>query len=216
VRCSDGNEGASWQLSPTQPRAHHELPPAHLSAPPTIDDHPRLLALLHGPLRLVMAQRPFEGDLATTIAEPLDSDPSTVRGWVQRLNREGIAGLNDRPRSGRPRLAEPRAWKGSLSEQASMGCPKTRLDGVPSAPDPPRRHRAGPRASVTTRATNAGFLQLPGRVVTRWLGEHPRVRLILGLRSCPHHHPVERIRGAMRTYLATTPVETMAGRVRQV
>ncbi|HLH69389.1 MAG TPA: hypothetical protein VKY90_10240 [Candidatus Dormibacteraeota bacterium] len=97
-----------------------------------------------------------------------------------------------------------------------MGCPKTRLDGVPSAPDPPRRHRAGPRASVTTRATNAGFLQLPGRVVTRWLGEHPRVRLILGLRSCPHHHPVERIRGAMRTYLATTPVETMAGRVRQV
>jgi len=70
-----------------------------------------------------MAQRPFEGDLATTIAEPLDSDPSTVRGWVQRLNREGIAGLNDRPRSGRPRLAEPRAWKGSLSEQAPMGCP---------------------------------------------------------------------------------------------
>ncbi len=53
------------------------------------------------------------------------------------------------------------------------------------------------------------------RVVTRWLGERPQVRLILGPRSCPRHHPVERIRG-MRTYLATTPVETMAGRVRQV
>ncbi|HLH70970.1 MAG TPA: hypothetical protein VKY90_18610 [Candidatus Dormibacteraeota bacterium] len=54
------------------------------------------------------------------------------------------------------------------------------------------------------------------RVVTRWLGERPQVRLILGPRSCPRHHPVERIWRATRTYLATTPVETMAGRVRQV
>jgi transposase len=53
------------------------------------------------------------------------------------------------------------------------------------------------------------------RAVTRWLGEH-RVRLVFGPRSCPHHHPVERIWGAMKTYLASTPVETMAGRVGQV
>ncbi len=121
-----------------------------------------------------------------------------------------------------------------------MGCPETRLDGVPSAPDPLRRHRAGPRAPVTTRATSAGFLQLlervvaaypsapaiailldnvaihRSRVVTHRLGEYPQVRLIFGPRYCPHHNPVERIWGAMRTYLANTPVETMTGRVRQV
>jgi transposase len=54
------------------------------------------------------------------------------------------------------------------------------------------------------------------RAVTRRLGEHPQVRLVFGPRSCPHHHPVERIWGAMKIYLANTPVETMAGRVGQV
>ncbi len=49
-----------------------------------------------------------EGYPATTIAEPLGYDPSTVRRWIQRLNREGIAELSDRPRSGRPRLGSPR------------------------------------------------------------------------------------------------------------
>jgi len=49
-----------------------------------------------------------EGYPATTIAELLGSDPSTVRRWIQRLNREGIAELSDRPRSGRPRLDSPR------------------------------------------------------------------------------------------------------------
>jgi transposase len=31
-----------------------------------------------------------------------------VRRWTQRFNREGIAGLSDRPRSGRPRLSSSR------------------------------------------------------------------------------------------------------------
>ena len=42
---------------------------------------------------------------------------------------------------------------------------ETRLDGVPSAPDSLRGHRAGQRASVTARATRVGFLALPERVV---------------------------------------------------
>jgi len=53
------------------------------------------------------------------------------------------------------------------------------------------------------------------RVAARWVGGYPQVRLILAPRSCPHH-PVERIRGATMIYLANPPVETMAGRVRQV
>jgi len=60
---------------------------------------------------------------APTIAERFGHAPSTVRHWIQRGTREGIGGLSDRPRSGRPwlgsprlearlrrRLAEPRAW----------------------------------------------------------------------------------------------------------
>jgi transposase len=56
-------------------------------------------------------------------ADLLGCDASTVRRWIHRYNAEGIAGLADRPRSGRPRLgsptlsrrirrllAEPKAW----------------------------------------------------------------------------------------------------------
>jgi len=38
------------------------------------------------------------------IAELLDCHPATVRRWIIRFNDEGLAGLADRPRSGRPRL----------------------------------------------------------------------------------------------------------------
>jgi hypothetical protein len=38
------------------------------------------------------------------IAALLDCHPATVRRWISRFNREGAAGLADRPRSGRPRL----------------------------------------------------------------------------------------------------------------
>jgi len=34
----------------------------------------------------------------------LDCHPATVRRWISRFNGEGISGLADRPRSGRPRL----------------------------------------------------------------------------------------------------------------
>ena len=41
---------------------------------------------------------------AAQIAELLDCHPATVRRWIARFNGEGLAGLADRPRSGRPRL----------------------------------------------------------------------------------------------------------------
>jgi hypothetical protein len=77
---------------------------------------------------------------------------------------------------------------------------------VPSAPDPLRRHRAGLRASVTTRATDAGFPGFPERVVAAYSSPpaiailldqdpiaaapplargRPQVRLVLAPRSCP-------------------------------
>ena len=41
---------------------------------------------------------------AAQIAELLECHPATVRRWIGRFNGEGLAGLADRPRCGRPRL----------------------------------------------------------------------------------------------------------------
>jgi transposase len=68
----------------------------------------RLQAGLRGPwrqaVRAVMVQLSLHGLPAATIAELLDCHPATVRRWISRFGAEGMAGLADRPRSGRPRL----------------------------------------------------------------------------------------------------------------
>lgn len=65
----------------------------------------------------------LRGLTASEIAALFEYDPRTVRRWIDRYNREGVAGLEDRPRSGAPRLGgaglgrrirmllrEPGAW----------------------------------------------------------------------------------------------------------
>ena len=47
------------------------------------------------------------GEGAPAIAERLRLDADTVRGWIHRLNAEGLAGLEDRPRAGRPPTYAP-------------------------------------------------------------------------------------------------------------
>ena len=67
---------------------------------------------LHGDLhgrwrqatRAVMMLLSLHGLTAAQIAELLDCHPATVRRWIGRFNAEGLAGLVDRPRCGRPRL----------------------------------------------------------------------------------------------------------------
>jgi transposase len=54
------------------------------------------------------------------------------------------------------------------------------------------------------------------KIVGRWLGKHPRMRVLHGARYSPHDNPVERIWGALKAYLANSPTLTIAGRVRQV
>ena len=54
--------------------------------------------------RAVMVLLSLHGLPPAQIAELLDCHPATVRRWISRFNREGLAGLADRPRSGRPRL----------------------------------------------------------------------------------------------------------------
>ena len=46
----------------------------------------------------------LHGSPPSQIAELLDCHPATVRRWISRFNGEGLAGLSDRPRSGRPAL----------------------------------------------------------------------------------------------------------------
>ena len=54
--------------------------------------------------RAVMVLLSLHGLPPAQIAELLDCHPATVRRWISRFNREGLAGLADRPRSGRPAL----------------------------------------------------------------------------------------------------------------
>jgi hypothetical protein len=68
----------------------------------------QLEADLHGQwrqaTRAVMVLLSLHGLPPAQIAELLNCHPATVRRWVSRFNSEGLAGLADRPRSGRPRL----------------------------------------------------------------------------------------------------------------
>ena len=67
----------------------------------------RLHAQLRGPwrqaARAVMVLLSLHELPAAQIAELLECQP-TVRRWISRFNGEGLAGLADRPRSGRPAL----------------------------------------------------------------------------------------------------------------
>jgi transposase len=57
----------------------------------------------------------------TTVADTCHCDPRVVRKWFSRFRGEGVAGLEDRKRSGRPRRVDDDALAGLLSciEQTS-------------------------------------------------------------------------------------------------
>jgi transposase len=103
------------------------LRPAHVFANPSADAQAQIVALLQGPwrfaLRLVMIWLSLRGLTASQIAALFEYEPRTVRRWIERYNRQGVAGLDDRPRSGAPRLGgqglarririllrQPKAW----------------------------------------------------------------------------------------------------------
>ncbi len=48
-----------------------------------------------------------QGQSAPAIAGQLRLDAYTARGWIRRFNGEGLAGLEDRPRAGRPPTYSP-------------------------------------------------------------------------------------------------------------
>ena len=81
--------------------------PAHLYARMPAEQYTELITALHGPwrtaTRIVIAVLSATGMSAPEIAELLHYDPATVRRWIIRHQREGLTGLPDRPRRGRPR-----------------------------------------------------------------------------------------------------------------
>jgi transposase len=101
--------------------------PTHVYARIPAEQHTELITALHGPwrtaTRMVIIVLSAAGLSASEIAEVLHYDPATVRRWITRHHNEGLAGLPDRPRTGRPRqgsrrlgerihrlLQTPKAW----------------------------------------------------------------------------------------------------------
>jgi transposase len=101
--------------------------PAHMYARMPAEQHTQLITALHGPwrtaTRMVIIVLSAAGMSASEIADLLHYDPATVRRWITRHQQEGLTGLPDRPRTGRPRkgsarlsnrigwlLTTPKAW----------------------------------------------------------------------------------------------------------
>jgi transposase len=57
--------------------------------------------------RAQIIQLASEGLLVPAIAQRLSSGKDVVRQWLKRCNAQGLAGLQDRPRSGRPATYTP-------------------------------------------------------------------------------------------------------------
>src|SRR5258707_4247019 len=68
----------------------------------------QIMDLLHGrwrtATRLIMVVLSAAGMSPAQIADLFDYHPATVRRWLHRYTTDGIPGLPDRPRPGRPRL----------------------------------------------------------------------------------------------------------------
>ena len=120
--------------------------------------------------RAVMVLLSLHGLPPSQIAELLDCHPATVRRWIGRFNGEGLAGLADRPRSGRPALggrrltgriaallARPRLWNPAADPAVPGLAADQHADAIPAGPaggdlaaaeaDRPRRPEIG-RAHV--------------------------------------------------------------------
>jgi len=91
--------------------------------------------------RAVMVLLSLHGLPPAQIAALLGCHPATVRRWISRFNDEGLAGLADRPRSGRPAL-------GGRQLTGRIAAPLARPGPVDSAPI--RRYLGWPQASGRT------------------------------------------------------------------
>lgn len=77
--------------------------------------------------RAQIIQQAHQGGTVAAIAEHLRLNPQTVRDWLKRFNAEGLAGLDDRPRSGKPPTYTPEqagaVIAAALSDPQELGLP---------------------------------------------------------------------------------------------
>ncbi len=97
--------------------------------------------------RAVMVLLLLHGLPPSQIAVLLDCHPATVRRWIDRFNREGLAGLADRPLPGRPRLGG-RRLTGRIATLLSRPGPWT----LPRI----RRYLGRPQVSMRTPSPTSG------------------------------------------------------------
>ena len=68
-----------------------------------------------------------QGHAVTAVADHLRLNPQTVRDWLKRFNAGGLAGLDDRPRSGKPPTYTPEQAGAviatALSDPQGLGLP---------------------------------------------------------------------------------------------
>jgi transposase len=83
-------------------------------SPMTADEVDMIQRLAHSrtePARLVERARMIwlaqQGQQVPAIARELRLCPATIRSWLKRFNRQGLAGLQEAPRSGRPATYTP-------------------------------------------------------------------------------------------------------------
>src|SRR5438552_19073575 len=118
----------------------------------------RLRADLRGRWRLamraVMVMLSSQGLPAAQVAGLLECHPVTVRRWIARFNAEGLAGLADRPRSGRPPLGG-RRLPGRITALLRRPGPWT----LPRI----RQHLGWPQASMRTPSRRGRPVAAGGR-----------------------------------------------------
>ena len=78
--------------------------------------------------RLLAIALVFDGWSRTDAARAAGMDRQTLRDWVHRYNAEGVDGLRDRPRSGRPPQLTPEHFA-ELEQWVEAG-PDVAVDGV--------------------------------------------------------------------------------------
>jgi transposase len=148
----------------------------------------QLRARLRGPwrqgLRAVMVLLSVHGLPAGEIAALLECHPSTVRRWIGRFSGQGVTGLADQPRCGRPRLGGrrlgariaallrqpgpwtvPRIWRYLGRPQVSRRTLYRRVRLAAVWRRPKLAARGDPAHDQAVAAITARLLQLPARAV---------------------------------------------------
>ena len=124
----------------------------------------RRAAAYSGPFRDVMRAKAIlyaaDGASNQEIAERLDVSRQSVSDWRRRFCHEGLQGLEEKPRSGRPRRFPP----AQIAEVKALACELPAQSGVPLS--------RWSSSELAREAVKRGIVaEVSGTTVWRWLSE---------------------------------------------